>query len=623
MTSNPAPARSYLGYVGFIVPATCVLAILHFGQDFIKPIAIAAILSLVIAPMVRKLAATGLGRTTSTLISVLAVTALVGSLSVVIAMQLVDVASDLPQYRNAIKTKVESIRKATVGPFEQLDAVLKIEAQTTAPPPATTSARNRARLNNTEGPVQVEIRPPTQSASGMISKVLSAIWGPLGEAGIVLVLLVFILLEHESLGDRFIRLFGEAEMGATVQTLNDTAKGVSRYFLSQAVVNTAFGIVVGFGLWAIGIPHAVLWGTLSGLLRFIPYVGILGAGAAIAVFSAAVDPGWTLMLSSIGLFLALELAVAHVIEPQVYGHSTGLAPLAVIVSALFWGAIWGPAGLLLSTPLTLCIVVIGRHVKAFAPITILLSESTGLSAGQRFYQRALAGNVTSIVQDARKFLRRRTVAKYCDDVLLPGLAMAGTDFALGRIDLHQRNRIQSNIVIVAEALTTTRVDRRTGRRAPVSLVNANVGAHLRQLRETRLGKWQGPLDVPSKSVVLCVGFGTERDDVLIELLVRSLRQDNVDARSVSLDEPADEAMKDKSILVGTVFMVYPGKEGLAAWTAAVAELREALPHAIFATVKLRMEESVASPVDVQPQVDLILHSYAEAEGFVLQGGGPL
>jgi len=625
-----SPAQRHLGQV---VPVACVLAILYFGQAFLKPLAIAGVLSLVIAPLVRKLGKTGLGRTTSTLSSVLLVAAAVVWMGVVIAIQLVAVAEDFPRYKAAIAAKVESVRELTVRPLERFEA--EIKGVVPQPPGAIPLRAEPARSGGARGataPSAAQATPaaPTatvpaapDSAGDLVTRLFSALWGPIGEAGIVFILLVFILLEHESLSDRFIRLAGEDELGTTVQALSDAAHGVSRFFLSQSIVNLAFGTVIGLSLWIIGIPHAALWGVVSGLLRFVPYVGILAAGALIAVFGAAADPGWSLTLWSVGVFLVLELLVAHVIEPQVYGHSTGLAPLAVIVSALFWGAMWGPVGLLLSTPLTLCLVVLGRYVGALGPLTILLSDAPGLSAGQRFYQRAIADNADAIIQDARTFLRQGSLAKYCDHVLLPGMALGVADFRKGRVDVRQWERIQKNFVRLAEALPSSHAQPRTPwnpkrRRSTVSLTDANIGAHLRQVREARLGRWQGRLDVPSGSIVLCMSFGSPREDLLTELLVRALRDDSVDARSASISDPLDPSMADKSVLVGTLFVVYPRGDEVERWQSQIAELRAALPHAILATVKLKLDVDAADIGQVQPHVDLVVHSYSEAEAFVLQ-----
>jgi hypothetical protein len=434
----------------------------------------------------------------------------------------------------------------------------------------------------------------------------------------VLVLLVFILLEHESLRDRVIRLAGQAEISRTVRALSDATRGVSRFFLSQAVVNLTFGALVGVLLWAFGVPHAVLWGALSGLLRFVPYVGIMVAGVLIALFVAAIDPGWTMALSCLALFVALELLVANVVEPKVYGHSSGLSPLAVIVSALFWGAMWGPVGLLLSTPLTLCLVVAGRHVRALEPVTILLGDVPDVNVAQRFYQRVLAGETYNIILDARSYLDRHSFARYCDQILLPGIAMAGAEQRTGQLETAQVAHIRSTIAEVAATLTPVSKDAgRNRRKGRVSLLDANVGAHLRKMREERLGRWQGSLDVPSHSIVLCAGLGTERDDLLTELLVRALRELGVDARSVVIGADQDNPGPDKADLISTVFLIYPVESMLEQWQRVADELRAGLPNALLVTIRLPFGETAANQTVVQEHVDMVLRSFEESLAFVV------
>ncbi len=308
----------------------------------------------------------------------------------------------------------------------------------------------------------------------------------------MLVLLVFILLEQEGLRDRMIRLAGEAQAGRTMQAVEDAAQGVSSFLLSQLIVNLIFGVVLGSALWLVGVPHAVLWGPVSALARFVPYVGPLAAAALIGAFAAAVDPGWTLMIWSLAVFVLLELPVANILEPTVYGHSSGIAPLGVIVAALFWGILWGPVGLLLSTPITLCLVVAGRHVRVLAPITILFGEAPGLQAGLRLYQRALSGAPGEIVAAARVYLRRSNFARYCDQIVLPGLALADADGRAGRIGSEQQSRVRLTIAAAASALGADK--RHAGasrRRRSTSLIDANVGAHLHAVRQQRLGRSGG------------------------------------------------------------------------------------------------------------------------------------
>jgi hypothetical protein len=373
-------------------------------------------------------------------------------------------------------------------------------------------------------------------------------------------------------------------------------------------------------LWLGGVPHAILWGALSGLMRFVPYLGIMAAGAVIGVFVAAIDPGWTLALSCLALFVGLELVVANIVEPKVYGQSSGLSPLAVIISALFWGAMWGPVGLLLSTPLTLCLVVAGRHVRTLEPVAILLGDAPAVSGGQRFYQRILAGDIAAILHDAHAFLERSSFARYCDHVLLPGIVLAATDTRSGQHEKIQEERIRSAIADVAATLTPLSGGApKSRRRREVSLLDANVGAHLRQLREARLGRWQGALDVPAHSIVLCVGLASARDDLLSELLVRALREAGIDARNMSIGAETDSPGPDKADLVSTVFVNYPIETVREQWLEAVAELREGLPEAVLVTVRLPLVDPVLGQAVVEKHVDMVLRSFEEALAFVAPG----
>ncbi|MDB5857363.1 MAG: transporter [Ramlibacter sp.] len=616
MPHIPAPLSSRPGR---IVAAACVLAILYFGRVFLAPLALAAILSLLIAPLKRKLARIGLGHTGGALVSVVLVGASLAAVATVLTSQLVTVAADLPQYREAIRSKLEQTRELTVRPLEQLESVLR-----TVVPPAHPTAASKPRERGGQAAADPQVAPlqsraPT-TATEAITWLFSFVWGPVGQAGVVLVLLVFILLEHEGLRDRMISLAGEAEAGRTMRAVEDAAQGVSRFFVSQFVVNLTFALVLGSALWIVGVPHAALWGALGGLARFVPYVGALAAGATISAFAAAVDPGWSLMFWSAGLFLALEALVVHLVEPRVYGQSSGLAPLGVIVSALFWGAIWGPVGLLLSTPMTLCLVVAGRHVRALEPIAILFGEAPGLTAGLRLYQRALSGESGEIVAAARVYLRRSNFARYCDQILLPGLALAAADFRADRIGSEQQDRIRHTIAAVAESLSAVkRHEGASRKRRSTSLLEANVGAHLRALRDQGLGRWQGAPPLRAAQVVLCAGLGTTRDDVLTQLLVQALRDEGIQAASLSLARTLGAPREGKSDPFSTVFLAYPLEESQDAWQAAAKDVRASFPKAMLLTVKLPFEEAVADEAIVQGHVDLLVRSFSEAVAFELGG----
>lgn len=603
---------------GSVLTVTCVLGLLYFGRDVLEPLALSLVLSLVLAPLVRAIARTGLGQLPATLISVLLSAICVLGVCVMLASQIVAVTADLPQYRAAIQTKLENVRELTERPFARIQAELRAVAPA-LPAPGPVARRGAAALVAGQiKPVPVEIHTPELTTTATVTRLLSLVSGPIGKVGLVLVLLVFILLEHESLRDRVIRLAGKGEVSRTMRALGDATEGVSRFFFSQFLVNVIFGAVVGVALWAADVPHAALFGALSGLLRFVPYLGALVAGAAIALFVAAIDPGWSLALSCLAMFAVLELIVANVVEPKVYGQSSGLSPLAVMVSALFWGSMWGPVGLLLSTPLTLCLVVAGRHVRALEPITILFADMPNTNDAQRFYHRLMSGEADAIIRDAHAYLRKSGFARYCDQILLPGLALGADEYATGRIEKAQQNKVRATIAALAEAVVPTSGSPRKNRgRHRMSMLDANVGAHLRQMRQAHLGRWQGSLDVPPRSITLCAGLPNERDDLLNELLVLSLREVGLDARSVPVVTADDSSGPDRGDLVSTVFLTYPLKDTLERWQVIADQFRTRLPQALLVTIRLSPDSRDADQAIVEQGVDMVLRTFEE--GVALLG----
>jgi predicted PurR-regulated permease PerM len=552
------------------------------------------------------------------LIAVLLSAICVLGVCIVLASQMVAVTADLPQYRAAIQTKLETVREITERPFARIQAELRAVAPAlTAPGPQT----RRGAANLVAGqnkPIPVEIHAPQLSPTATVTRLLSMVSGPIGKVGLILVLLVFILLEHESLRDRVVRLAGKGEVSRTMRALGDATEGVSRFFFSQFLVNVIFGFVVGIALWLADVPHAALFGALSGLLRFVPYLGALVAGAAIALFVAAIDPGWSLALTCLAIFAVLELIVANVVEPKVYGHSSGLSPLAVMVSALFWGSMWGPVGLLLSTPLTLCLVVAGRHVRALEPITILFADMPNTNEAQRFYHRLMSGEADAIIRDAHAYLRKSSFARYCDQILLPGLALGADEYATGRIEKTQQNKVRATIAALAGAVVPTAGSpRRKRERRSISMLDANVGAHLREMRQAHLGRWQGSLDVPPRSITLCAGLPNERDDLLNELFVLSLREVGLDARSVSVGTPEENPGPERGDLVSTVFLTYPLKHTIEQWQVIADQFRARLPQALLVTIRLNPDSRDADQASVEQSVDMVLRTFEE--GVALLG----
>jgi hypothetical protein len=307
----------------------------------------------------------------------------------------------------------------------------------------------------------------------------------------VFVVAIFILLQRDDLRDRLIRLFGTRDLHRTTLAMDDAAGRLSRFFLVQLGINASFGFIVAIGLYFIGLPSPILWGILAGLLRFVPYLGSYVAAAGPVLLAAAVEPGWIKAISVAGLFLVTEPIIGQFIEPLLYGRSTGLSPISVVISAIFWGWLWGPIGLIISTPITLCLVVLGRHVEQLAFLQILLGDRPALTKSETFYQRVLGGDTDDLQEQAEEALKEIGLSAYYDEVAMPGLELAARDLARGVLTEVQQQRIVETIsALVAEigappdAQTETEISSRAGTircvvgRSELDFAAATLLAHL-------------------------------------------------------------------------------------------------------------------------------------------------
>jgi AI-2E family transporter len=264
---------------------------------------------------------------------------------------------------------------------------------------------------------------------------------------------IFILLQRDDIRDRFIRLFGAGDIELTTTALNDAAFRLSRLFLVQTILNAGFGFVITIGLWGIGVPNPILWGVVAALMRFIPYIGAILSAVFPVLLAAAVDPGWSMAIMTLVLFVVFEPLLGHFIEPWVQGQSTGLSPLAIVISAIVWTTLWGPIGLLLATPLTLCLIVLGRHVEGLKFLEIILGDQPALTPPEMFYQRLLAGNSAEAADQAQKVLKSQSLLDYYDGVVLPGLKLAEKDAQRSQMDELRKSELQEGIALIVEDLS--------------------------------------------------------------------------------------------------------------------------------------------------------------------------
>ncbi|WP_022981102.1 AI-2E family transporter [Ideonella sp. B508-1] len=531
-----------------ILASAAILGLIVLGRDVLVPIALAAMAAFVLAPVVRQIRRLGLGQSGASLLTLGLVALLAAGVAVVLALQLVSLSNDLPRYQTHLQGKVQAVRHLSLGPLGALgDLGLRL-----APAPMDAQTGMPGAPDATPGEATTG-----QSPMSLLTHVLAGLWGPLGTIGVVALVLIFLLLEQDALRDRLLRLAGGQDLRAATVAFDDAAQRLSRYFASQFAVNAGVGIVTGVLLAAIGLPQPAVWAVLAALLRFVPYVGYPAAALAATAMAAAAEPGWGLTGSTLLILAVVELVAANAIEPHLYGHSTGLSPFSVVVSAIFWGAVWGPVGLLMSTPLTLCLVVAGRHVPALSFLDLLLGDTPALTLAQRFYQRSITGNLVEIVADAQTYLKKHPLARYFDQVALPAFELARIDFEAGLISGSQQSKARAAVHELFDTIAgdPSRPRRRGRRRPPSALDGGHFGLGLRQARLQGSERHATPEHAPRGSVTLCLSTGSIGSELAAELLVRVLCHQGLDARHFTLDEcvtPKDEEALDA---LGLVFLV--------------------------------------------------------------------
>lgn len=429
-----------------VVSLVGITAILYLGQDVFLPLAIALLLTFALAPIVSAFRKLSIPRTIAVIITVTVAFILIALFSFLVASQVSSLAQNLPTYQYNIIEKVRSLKDSadSGGIFERVtQAVERVGAELNAQADQSTSQQRE--------PMPVEI-VDRQSAIYVLVNVVVPLLSPFATAGLVIVVVIFMLLEREDLRDRFIRLVGSGDLHRTTEALQDAGKRVGQYLLMQLIINTTYAIPIGIGLWILGIPNAMLWGLLSLVLRFVPYIGP-AIGMILPLFLAvAVTPGWTTVLWAAALFLMMELFINNVMEPWLYGSRTGLSPLAIIVAAIFWTWLWGPVGLVLSTPLTVCLVVLGRHVPQFEFLDVLFGNEPVLEPHARLYQRLLASDPDEAADHAESMLEDKYLVEYYDEIGIPALLLGEQDRERGALHDAQLRRFSETALTFVDDL---------------------------------------------------------------------------------------------------------------------------------------------------------------------------
>jgi predicted PurR-regulated permease PerM/methanogenic corrinoid protein MtbC1 len=414
-----------------LTTAAVIISALYFARVMFVPLALAILFTFVLTPVVSLLERIHFPRFIAVSLAVVVSVTGFGVIGWTVGNQLIDVTNQLPFYKSNIREKIDAIRAPGSHNLDKAANTMKEIGKEIADAPSApddgVESKSRGSLNSrsTTGqktsPVQV-----LQPASNPL-ETLNSVVTPLGSIIIVIVLTVFMLAGREDLRNRLIGLVGDGHLNLMTQALDDAGSRVSRYLLLQLLINSCFGLVIGLGLYFIGLPNALLWGALAAALRFLPYLGSPMAAILPILLSLAIFSGWTRPLETIGLYAVVELLVANVFEPLIYGAQTGISSFAILFAAIFWTLIWGPIGLLLSTPLTVCLVVIGRHVPSLNFLNIMLGDQPVLSPEAHFYQRLLAADQLEAKQVLEDYLKTSTLEELYDSVVIPALALAEQD----------------------------------------------------------------------------------------------------------------------------------------------------------------------------------------------------
>ena len=639
MIKQPFKARTseeliaLLSAVATALLAVIIIMTLYFGREIIIPIALAILLSFVLAPLVGLLQRMRVPRGLAVVSVVVIAFALIFAMGSLLASQLTQLAGDLPRYQSTITEKIQSFRDTTAGrgTLERASSMLKdlskeLDKPKDAAPALGAGTNSKATAPLT--PVPVEVRQPDPGALESLQSLISPLLHPLATTGIIIIFVIFILLQREDLRNRLIRLAGSRDLQRTTAALDDAAARLSRLFLIQLLLNGTFGIIIGVGLWLIGVPSAILWGILAAVLRFVPYIGATIAAAFPLVLAIAVDPTWSMLLWTLALFLVVEPIVGHVIEPMVYGHSTGLSPVAVVVSATFWTALWGPIGLVLATPLTVCMVVLGRHVERLEFLDVMFGDRPALSPPEIFYQRMLAGDPTEASEKAEEFLKERSLTSYYDEVALKGLQLAQADAERGALDHQRLTKIRDAVSEFANNISDQE-DR------PLPKVTSTTDAEATSAVETVaedapyetlpiLSNKDLPPEWQGEHPVLCVAGRSLLDEAAAIMLGQLSTAHGLAARVHSA-----EALSTANIFrletegVAIVSLVYMDASGPAHMRYSVRRLRRKLPKAtiILGCWMRDMDPAALEELRDGAKADLAASSLGEALKLCIEATG--
>jgi predicted PurR-regulated permease PerM len=522
-----------------------VVAILWAAKAVLVPLALGIILAFALTPVVRMFDRRRLPRFVGVALTMLLALGVVGGIGYVVFGQFTELSTELTRYTSSMRRKVAELRPANDATFRQLThTVDRVTEQLDD---------NAADLRRAQ-PVRV-IEP--RSSVQRLRDSAGTVFEPIASTVIVLALVAFMLGQREDLRDRFIRLLGSESVSLTTRLMDEAGYRVSQFLLWQTLINVVFGALVAGGLYWIGVPYAALWGGFTAVLRFVPYVGTLLSALMPAAIAFATFPGWSETLQTLAMFMTLDFVTAWFVEPLVFGRRTGVSSFALLVSALFWIWVWGPIGLLLSTPLTVCIAVLGRNVRSLRFLAVIFAEEPALTPHVRFYQRLLARDedeATALVEEKRKESGNVGVI---EQVLMPALLLLSQHRAQNEITeedalfvLDVMNEIVQRIAPVEESLPLAPMIGLAARtpedQTALDLLRAAVGARAMTLIPLDLSADEALAEaIEHRPVAVCIGAISSSRNAEVRNYCRRLRSATPETKIIVL-RPVVEADVERS-----------------------------------------------------------------------------
>jgi predicted PurR-regulated permease PerM len=551
----PAESGHSIVTLTTLAAITVVCAILYVAKDLFLPLALGMLIAFVLTPVVNALRRRGLRDMPAVVLTVLAAGALVAAFVLILAYQVSQIGAKLPQYQGNVLTKVDSLLQA--GTDNKVVAHLqgmvetvsrRLEAQPTGP--------------GTEGQtMKVEVVERAGLMDWLNDVILPAL-APVGLFGLVFVVVVFALLERATLRDRLVQLIGGSNILATSRLLAEAGSRVSTYLLAQLVVNVIYAVPIWLGLWLIGVPNALFFGLVTLVMRFVPYIGSAISAILPLLMAFAVSPDWSLVLWTAALFLIVEFTTSNIIEPWFYGQRTGVSPLAVILSAMFWTWLWGPMGLIIATPLTVCLVVIGHHVPSLRLFPIMFGDQPVLAESARLYDQLLVGRSFEFTESATATTAKRYLAEYYDRTAIPALALADADHEAGLLSDIQSHRIAIAAWTLTEELEAVVEEELTqGADTPDAPEDASLVAN-------------GILDGVGRKIAV-IGVQTRLEDAAAQMVSQALRAEGAETIALPLRAVLPRALggfKPETLVIVTLGSTQPATVGLQ-----VRQLRRRLP----------------------------------------------